>query len=423
MTPIRIIAADDESGVLFLLRSIINKLDGFQFVGGAENASDTLQLVKEHKPDIALLDIQLPDMIGIELAERLREQKPDLYIVFITAYKDYSLDAFRLYAYDYILKPIDRERVTTTIRRIQQIIQTPENVLSKLASHLQTSRMALNLANERVVVNVNKICYLEKNGRHTLIHCVNEQLKTRETLRDLEQRLGPGFFRSHKSYIINIERVERVVNLKSSSYYEVKFKDYKSSALLSSDRVHTLSVDIENNDTIIKNTINYLEGKGILPNDADLYRHVTLNLEDVNELDANAPKNNRIAGHIIQFRHKFNNIPITSTNIGDYINVYIDSDGIYSLEKNWSITNYNKEEKSNKINSFIEKDNAKKTALEYLKSIIDNCPDDIIANTELVYAKNNELDNSFVPAWEFYLANGSGYVHINAVTGQIMNNK
>ncbi len=243
MTPIRIIAADDESGVLFLLGSIINKLDGVQFVGGAENASDTLQLVKEHKPDIALLDIQLPDMIGIELAERLREQKPDLYIVFITAYKDYSLDAFRLYAYDYILKPIDRERVITTIRRIQQ--QTPENVLSKLASHLQISRMSLNLANERVVVNVNKICYLEKNGRHTLIHCVNEQLKTRETLQDLEQRLGPGFFRSHKSYIINVERVDRVVNLKGSSYYEVKFKDYKSSALLSRDRVHTLMDLIE----------------------------------------------------------------------------------------------------------------------------------------------------------------------------------
>ena len=240
MTSVRIIAADDESGVLFLLRSIINKLDGVQLVGRAKNASDTLMLVKELKPDLALLDIQLPDMKGIELAERLREQKPDLYIVFITAHKEYSLEAFRLYAYDYILKPIDRERVINTIRRIQQIMQTPEKVLAKLASHLQTSRMSLNLGNERVFINVSKICYFEKNERHTLIHCVNEQLKTRETLQDLEQRLGPGFFRSHKSYIINVELVDRVVNLTGSSYYEVKFKDYKSSALLSRDRVHAL---------------------------------------------------------------------------------------------------------------------------------------------------------------------------------------
>lgn len=245
MTPVRIIVADDESGVLFLLSSILNKLDGVQLVGMAKNASDTLRLVKEQKPDLALLDIRLPDMKGIELAEKLRELKPDIYIVFITAHKEYSLEAFRLYAYDYILKPIDRERVINTIRRIQQAAQAPEKVLAKLASHLQTSRMSINSGNERMFVNVNNICFLEKNERHTLIHWVNEQLKTRETLQDLEQRLGPGFFRSHKSYIINVERVDRVVNLPGSSYYEVKFENYKGSALLSRDRVHTLMGLIE----------------------------------------------------------------------------------------------------------------------------------------------------------------------------------
>jgi len=245
VTPVKIIAADDESGVLILLRSIINKLDNVQLVGMAKNASDTLRLVKERKPDLALLDIQLPDMKGIELAEKLRELKPDLYIVFITAHKEYSQEAFRLYAYDYILKPIDRERVKTTIRRIQQTMEAPEKVLAKLASHLQTSRISLNLGNERVFVNVSKICYLEKNARYTIIHYVNEQLKTRETLQDFEQRLGSSFFRSHKSYIINVELVDRVVNLPGSSYYEVKFKDYKGCALLSRDRVHALMGLIE----------------------------------------------------------------------------------------------------------------------------------------------------------------------------------
>ena len=68
---------------------------------------DTIKIVKSQKPDLALLDIELPDMQGIDLAEKLRIINPDLYIVFITAHEDYSLDAFRLYAYDYILKPID----------------------------------------------------------------------------------------------------------------------------------------------------------------------------------------------------------------------------------------------------------------------------------------------------------------------------
>lgn len=242
MTLARIIAADDEPGLLLLIHSILIELDGIQLVGTANNASNTLKLVKERKPDLVLLDIELPDMNGIELAEKLQRVKPDLYIVFITAHKEYSIEAFHLYAYDYILKPIDRERVKTTVRRIQQVIQASEKIL---ASHPQTSRIIINLGNERVFLNFEDIYYLEKHGRHTIIHCVNGKFKTRETLQDLEQRLGTGFFRSHKSYIINMEQIERVVNLPGSSYYEVNFKKYNGNALLSRDRVNTL-IDLFN---------------------------------------------------------------------------------------------------------------------------------------------------------------------------------
>jgi len=109
------------------------------------------------------------------------------------------------------------------------------------ASHLPASRISINLGNERVFVKIEEIYYIEKAGRQTLIHCVNEKFKTRETLQELEQRLGTGFFRSHKSYIININRVERIVSFPGSSYYEVKFEDYKGKALLSRDRVHELT--------------------------------------------------------------------------------------------------------------------------------------------------------------------------------------
>ncbi|MDD4783530.1 MAG: response regulator, partial [Syntrophaceticus sp.] len=111
MRSLKVAAADDERGVLLLLKSILSEMDGIQLAGVSENAADAIELVESQKPDLALLDIELPDMKGIELAEKLRQIKPDLYIVFITAYENYSLDAFRLYAYDYILKPIDQRRV------------------------------------------------------------------------------------------------------------------------------------------------------------------------------------------------------------------------------------------------------------------------------------------------------------------------
>lgn len=238
LLPAKIIMADDEPGVLLLLHTIFNELEGAIVVGTAENANDAIKLVKERSPDLAFLDIELPDMTGIELAENLRKIKPDLAVVFITAHQEYSLDAFKLYASDYILKPIDQDRVKTTFRRIQQMLRIPEK--SNPPCDPQKSIISINLGDERVFVKLIDIFYMEKYGRHTLIHCVNGKFETRETLQELEQHLGMGFFRSHKSYIINTDQVDRIINCPNSSCYEVKFKNYKDKALLSRDRIQAL---------------------------------------------------------------------------------------------------------------------------------------------------------------------------------------
>lgn len=174
---------------------------------------------------------------GIELAENLRKIKPDLAVIFITAHQEYSLDAFKLYASDYILKPINQERVKTTFCRIQQM-KMPEK--SNPTYDPQKSIISINLGNERVFLKLIEIFYMEKLGRHTLIHCVNGAFKTRETLQDLERYLGKSFFRSHKSYIISIDWIDRIINCPHSSCYEVRFKDYKGKALLSRDRIQAL---------------------------------------------------------------------------------------------------------------------------------------------------------------------------------------
>ncbi|WP_019122355.1 LytR/AlgR family response regulator transcription factor [Brevibacillus massiliensis] len=238
MLPIKIVIADDEPGILLLLRSILSELPDALIVGTAENANDALRLVREKGPELTFLDIELPDRKGLELAENLRKIKPDMFIVFITAHRKYSLEAFHLYACDYILKPIDPDRVKQTFRYVQQILKLPAK--HQPASHLQTPRISINLGHERIFVKLSEIFYIEKTGRHTFISCVNGKFKTRQTLQELEQNLGTGFFRSHKSYIINTEQVERIVHYPNSSYYEVRFKNYNGKALLSRDRVHEL---------------------------------------------------------------------------------------------------------------------------------------------------------------------------------------
>lgn len=241
MRPLKIAAADDERGVLLLLKSILSKMDGIQLVGVSENAATAIELVKSQKPDLALLDIELPDMKGIELAETLRLIKPDLYIVFITAHEDYSLDAFRVYAYDYILKPIDQRRVKTTVARIRQAMQVSNEAFGGSPSGTQNARIAVNQGNEMIFVSCDDIYYLEKQGRFVQIHTRNQKITIRETLKTFEERLKTGFFRSHKSYLINIRQIDRVVNCSRSSYYEVYFKNYGEQALLSRDRLNDLN--------------------------------------------------------------------------------------------------------------------------------------------------------------------------------------
>lgn len=236
--PVKVVMADDEPGVMLLLCSILSKLEGALVVGTAENTSDTIALIREQSPDLAFLDIELPDMKGIELAEKLREIKPDIEIVFITAHQEYSLDAFKLYASDYILKPIDEERVKSTFRRIHKMLETSKK--SNIPPYAETCRISINLGNERVFIKLDEIFYIEKSGRHTLIYCTNGKFKTRQTLQEMEKHLGRKFFRSHKSFIINTDRIERIVTFPNSSYYEVKFNNCEDKALLSRDRIHEL---------------------------------------------------------------------------------------------------------------------------------------------------------------------------------------
>ena len=238
MLPVKVVMADDEHGVMLLLCSILSKLEGALVTGTAENAKDTIKLTIEHNPDLAFLDIELPDMKGIELAERLREIKPDLAIVFITAHQEYSLDAFKLYASDYILKPIDEERVKSTFRRICKMLEISKK--SNTSSYTETSRISINLGDERVFIKLNEIFYIERSGRHTLISCTNGKYKTRQTLQELEKHLGKMFFRSHKSFIINTDRIEKIVSFPNSSYYEVKFNNCADKVLLSRDRMSEL---------------------------------------------------------------------------------------------------------------------------------------------------------------------------------------
>lgn len=233
--PVRILAVDDEPGILCLLESIIDAISYAQLVGKAHNASEAFELVKINSPEVVFLDIDLPDMNGIELAAKLKDYEPNLYIVFITAYAEFSIEAYRLYAYDYIVKPIDEHRVKTTIRRIQQLIKPFTKELSA-----PRARLTLYDENEIILVDPETVYYVEKISRKALLHIANGTFETTETLHELEDRLGDNFFRAHKSYLVNVSKIDRILPSERISSYQIKFKNYPYEAMLSRNRIGDL---------------------------------------------------------------------------------------------------------------------------------------------------------------------------------------
>ena len=109
------ICVDDEPLVLQLTLSLFRDLPGFQEVEGFAGPLEALDWLENHTPDIALLDIDMPGMNGLELARRIRDMHPDTAVIFLTGYSEYALDAFQLHASGYLMKPINREKLASEV--------------------------------------------------------------------------------------------------------------------------------------------------------------------------------------------------------------------------------------------------------------------------------------------------------------------
>ncbi|MFD2706961.1 response regulator [Salibacterium lacus] len=113
---------DDEPHVLHYLERLLEEKKGVEVVGKYFNSYQAIEEALKYKPEVAFLDIEMPDIQGIELAGKIQEGSPETQIVFVTAYSQYAVDAFELNAVDYLVKPIQRERLNKTIQRIKQFL-------------------------------------------------------------------------------------------------------------------------------------------------------------------------------------------------------------------------------------------------------------------------------------------------------------
>lgn len=191
------------------LKRLLEKFPMLEIVAEAQECEEAKQLIESLCPDLIFLDIQLPGKSGFELLEEL-DYVPE--VVFTTAYSEYALKAFDYNALDYLLKPIQPERLTAALEKVEQKLALRETTDTTKEQLTEADQIFVKDNEQCWFVKLGEISLLEVNGNYTKIYFQNHSPMVMKSLNYLESRLDPKvFFRANRQEIINLKRVEKII--------------------------------------------------------------------------------------------------------------------------------------------------------------------------------------------------------------------
>ncbi len=238
VTMIHTVIADDEQLACDELLYLLKQFPEIEIHGVGRNGIQALGLVEEFEPDLVFLDVQMPGMDGMSVIRQLRERHATLpYFVLVTAFDNYAVEAFRLEATDYLLKPVDKDRLAETIERVRRVIldkQTIEQPVAQLTHKpaFQRNKVLIKSGARNFIVDAHDIIYATiEDGLITVVATNIEGESNYRTIEELQSNLDPDlFWRAHRSYLVNINRIREVVPWFKSSY-QLRMDDKKQSEI------------------------------------------------------------------------------------------------------------------------------------------------------------------------------------------------
>jgi DNA-binding LytR/AlgR family response regulator len=190
------IIIDDEPKAIELISSYLSHFNSIELVASFRNGLKAFEYISKQPVDLIFLDINMPHISGISLSKMLPK---NVKIIFTTAYSEFAVESYEIQAIDYLMKPISLERFTKSISRVfssnEQVTENKQKVIL-VKSGFETFRLLSK-----------DILYLEKDGNYVNYHCVNQKIMARETIQESLDKLPDLFIQSHKSYIINTEKI------------------------------------------------------------------------------------------------------------------------------------------------------------------------------------------------------------------------
>jgi two-component system LytT family response regulator len=227
-TPMRVLVVDDEPTARRRIVRLLSEIPSVTGVGECGSSREALSAIRAQSPDVILLDIAMPGLDGLSLARRLAASAGPL-VVFVTAYDEHALEAFRIHAADYVLKPLDRHRLRDaleharlTIRRVRAEQGMTDATESTTIAGPTTARLAVRDGYRTQIVPIADILWVESFGNYARVYTTVARYTHRATMARLAAELGPlGFARVHRTAIVNAARVVRLQPGRNGQYEAV----------------------------------------------------------------------------------------------------------------------------------------------------------------------------------------------------------
>ena len=249
--PLRAIVVDDEQLARDELCFLLQQLGGVEVVAQAGNGVEALRVIEAHQPDLVMLDVQMPGITGFEVARRVVEAGFDSRVVFVTAFDQYAIDAFEVNAVDYLLKPVEPDRLSTAVDRVRKRVLAEraaprsgepldgrkEADLDRLVQMLadrqgRREQLAIKVEDRFLLVHADEVVHasVEDDQIRVVTNSLSGTSNYR-TLDELQTRLDPGvFWRVHRSHLVNINKIKEIVPWFSRNYI-LKMKDAKGTEI------------------------------------------------------------------------------------------------------------------------------------------------------------------------------------------------
>lgn len=215
---LKAIVVDDEKPARDELKFLLKEAGGVEVVAEAGSAAEAIHALQDHPCDVLFLDINMPDANGLKLAGALRTLRFPPAVVFVSAYSEYAIDAFEVKAVDYLLKPVELDR-------LHRAIESVEKQVAAQAKQQKAKQISCERAGKKVTVSTTDIKYCIARDDYAYVETTNGKYFSPVSLSSIEKQLdGLGFMRVHRSYLVNLAFVETSVTQESGAM-SLKIKD------------------------------------------------------------------------------------------------------------------------------------------------------------------------------------------------------